>query len=263
MGHGRLLGEGRTAEVHEYGTDRVVKLLRPEFDPELLDVEGATHRAAVEAGAPAPGIHGKVFIGGRPGIVFDRVLGKSLLDLILDSPGRANHWAELMARTHARILEIEISDLENVRSSLRSRIATAPGLGNRQRRQVLEVLDTLPDGGRLLHGDLHPSNVFVDRQRKAVIDWGNACVGSPAADVARSLHLISPVAIPPDFPNREAISGSLNKFGDIYRRTVIGISEIQDDDVERWMIPILAARLAEGIEWEREPILERLESLIR
>ncbi len=229
MGHGRLLGEGRTAEVHEYGTDKVIKLLRPEFDPELLDGEGATHRAAVEAGAPAPGIHGKVSIGGRPGIVFDRVLGKSLLDLILDSPDRANHWAELMARTHARILEI---------------------------------LDTLPDGGRLLHGDLHPSNVFVDRQRKAVIDWGNACVGSPAADVARSLHLISSVAIPPDFPNREVISGSLSSFADVYRRTVIGISEIEDDDVERWMIPVLAARLAEEIEWEREPILDRLESLM-
>lgn len=261
MGVGRLLGEGRTAEIREYGTDRVVKLLRPEFDPELLDVEDATHRAAVEAGAPAPGIHGKVSIGGRPGIVFDRVLGESLLDLVLDSPGRADDWAELMGRTHARILEIEISDLEDLRSSLRSRIARTEGLGDRQRRRALEILDTLPDGGRLLHGDLHPSNVFVDR-RTAVIDWGNATVGSPAADVARSLHLISSVAIPPDFPNREAISGSLSSFADVYRRTVIGIAGIQDDDVERWMIPVLAARLAEEIEWERRPILERLESLI-
>lgn len=262
MGVGRLLGEGRTAEIREYGTDRVVKLLRPEFDPELLDVEDATHRAAVEAGAPAPGIHGKVSIGGRPGIVFDRVLGKSLLDSVLASPGRADDWAEVMGRTHARILEIEISDLEDLRSSLRSRIARTQGLGDRQRRRALEILDTLPDDGRLLHGDLHPSNVFVDHRRTTVIDWGNATVGSPAADVARSLHLISSVAIPPDFPNREAISGSLSNFADVYRRTVVGIAGVQDDDVERWMIPVLAARLAEEIEWEREPILDRLESLI-
>lgn len=69
MGPGRLLGEGRTAEVREYGTDKVVKLLRLEFDPELLDGERATHRAAVQAGSPAPGIHGEVSIGGRRTVI--------------------------------------------------------------------------------------------------------------------------------------------------------------------------------------------------
>lgn len=73
---------------------------------------------------------------------------------------------------------------------------------------------------------------------------------------------MSSVAIPPDFPNREAISQSIGGFADIYRRTVLELAGILDDDVERWTIPVLAARLAEAIEWEREPILDRLESLM-
>lgn len=172
MAPGRLLGEGRTADVHEYGTDKVVKLLRPGFGPRLLDMEADVHEVAVNAGAPAPRPHGRISVDGRPGIVFDRVEGKSLLDLIVVNPDRAGGWAELMGRTHARILRLETSDLENVRSSLRSRIVSAPGIPDRQRRQVLEILETLPDGNRLLHGDLQPSNVLVYRGRTLVIDWG-------------------------------------------------------------------------------------------
>ena len=51
---------------------------------------------------------------------------------------------------------------------------------------------------RLLHLDYHPLNVMTDgRRMTAVLDWANARVGDPRADVARSHSIL---AIEPSWP---------------------------------------------------------------
>ena len=54
-------------------------------------------------------------------------------------------------------------------------------------------LQTLPGGKvALLHLDYHPLNVLVGGESTiGVIDWDNACLGDPRADVARTLSLLS------------------------------------------------------------------------
>jgi aminoglycoside phosphotransferase (APT) family kinase protein len=53
-----------------------------------------------------------------------------------------------------------------------------------------QVLDGLPDGDRLCHGDYHPGNVLQAAGRIAVIDWGAATRGAPETDHARALLLL-------------------------------------------------------------------------
>lgn len=259
---GRLLGEGRTADVYEYGEGRAVKLLRPGLDPEIVREEAEMTRIAARAGAPAPRVHELVSVDGRPGIVVSHVSGESLLDLIREDPERPSRWAELLARAHARVLELEVNEMRDVRDTLRARITDAPELSDRQRHLVLGVLDSLHGGDRLLHGDFHPSNVFVSGDNATIIDWGNSAQGPPAADVARTLHLVSPDAIPPGFPDRDQIMRSVGRFRESYLETVLGLVQISEDDLDRWTLPVLAGRLSEGIEWERVPIMCRIESLI-
>jgi aminoglycoside phosphotransferase (APT) family kinase protein len=51
---------------------------------------------------------------------------------------------------------------------------------------------------QLLHLDYHPLNVMTDgREMTAVLDWANARVGDPRADVARSYSIL---AIEPAWP---------------------------------------------------------------
>lgn len=53
----------------------------------------------------------------------------------------------------------------------------------------------------LLHFDYHPQNVLVaDGQVSAVIDWSNATVGDPRADVARTYTILSVEPWPPTLP---------------------------------------------------------------
>ncbi len=44
-------------------------------------------------------------------------------------------------------------------------------------------------GDRLIHLDLHPENVILSADGPVVIDWTNACRGSPALDVAMTYLL--------------------------------------------------------------------------
>jgi len=70
-------------------------------------------------------------------------------------------------------------------------ITTADRLAPEVRRAVDLVLRRLPDGDRLLHGDLQPGNIMLTGRGPVVIDWQDAARGNPAADVARTLLLLA------------------------------------------------------------------------
>lgn len=259
MVFGRKLGEGRTAEVYEFGEGRVIKVLRPGFPPRMLEEERAMTALAAAAGAPAPGVHGLEVHEGREGLVMDAAPGVSLLDSIMSDLDRWGEWAAVMARAHAAILKLRADDALDVKERLRSAIASVMELSHRHRQEVLEVLDSLQDRHSLLHGDFHPRNIFVDGDQVMVIDWGNASRGSAAADIARTLHLVSPTALSPDFPGREHIMRLLDGFTDRYLRTVLELTGVSETDVDRWVLPVLAGRLSERNEWERATLLEEIE----
>lgn len=51
-------------------------------------------------------------------------------------------------------------------------------------------IEALPDGDRLLHGDLHPGNIILDeRGEPHIIDFMNVCCGPALYDIARTYFL--------------------------------------------------------------------------
>lgn len=255
---GPFIAEGRTAKILAYGEDRIVKLLRPGFSEEMLRYEAEKTQAAVIAGAPAPQVHGEIEVGGRPGVVFDRVDGPSLLDEIVRAPFRFVHWGSVLARAHQRVLDSRSDQLPDVKVFLASKIKRADALTPAQRRRLIELLEDLPDGDQVLHGDLHPLNVFLTDSGPIVIDWVDAARGSPAADIARSLWLISPHAIPPDFLRRALMARLARGLRIAYRRSILRAMDLSYEQVRRWRLPVLAGRLSEGIEHEAKALLTRV-----
>lgn len=245
-----------------YGDDRVVKLLRPGFSEEWLRYEAEKTKAAVIAGVPAPRVHGEIVSEGRLGVIFDQVRGPSLLDEIQRAPLRFLHWGSVMARAHLRVLGSRTDQLPDIKVFLAAKIKGTNPLSAPQRRRLIDLLDDLPDGDQVLHGDLHPLNVFLTETGPMVIDWMDAARGSPAADIARSLFLVSPYAIPPEFPRRRTLGWLARGLRIAYLRSMLQGTGLGYDEIRRWRLPVLAGRLSEGIEHEKVPLWREVNRLM-
>jgi aminoglycoside phosphotransferase (APT) family kinase protein len=125
---------------------------------------------------------------------------------------------------------------------------------------VRERLRALPDGAAMLHGDMHPGNVIMSDAGPKVIDWMTVSRGDPAADVARSMFLLLESDIPDaSGPQRAAMWVIRRWFARSYFAEYVRRSGVERGRIQAWRPVILAARLAEGIEQEREATLARLE----
>jgi aminoglycoside phosphotransferase (APT) family kinase protein len=177
------------AEVFEWGS-RVVKLYRSSARKPTAFREAAIH-AAVEAMAlPVPAVWGVVKVGGRWGIVFDRVGERSFAERMREDPSVTPECLQALAGLHAHIHNEPAHQLGCVKSRLATRIAGTGLLDEPLEQVLLSRLAGMPDGDRLCHGDFHPIYVLGQDSQPMVIDWPDACCGDPAADLCRSYLLL-------------------------------------------------------------------------
>ncbi len=76
--HG-LVGKGFCSDVYGWGEGRVLKLFHGGAARDRADREYAVTRTVHAAGLPVPAAYELVEVGGRWGIVFERVNGVSML----------------------------------------------------------------------------------------------------------------------------------------------------------------------------------------
>ncbi|MEI8334187.1 MAG: aminoglycoside phosphotransferase family protein [Chloroflexota bacterium] len=188
---GDLLGVGRTAEVFAHGDAEVVKLLRPGFPERLGEHEALVSALVADAVVGAPRFVGTTRIGGRFGLVYERLRGPSMLDRVARHPWEIDRAARRFAELHAAMHEANGTGLPDQKAEVARMIERAgPCLPEDARTAALARLAALPDGAAICHGDMHAGNVLVTPRGEVVIDWETASCGDPAGDVARTLFLL-------------------------------------------------------------------------
>jgi aminoglycoside phosphotransferase (APT) family kinase protein len=259
---GRLVGQGREAEIFEWSDGAVLRLMRDASWGERAKQQAEAMRAASSSGAPVPAVRELVQVDGRPGLVMDRVDGPAMMDMLARSPWKLFSMARQLGELHARINAIEAPPtIPDQREYLRGRIAEVGDLiPEPLSAWALEVLDGLPDGDRLCHGDYHVSNVLIAGEGPKVIDWTRVTRGHPTGDFARSLLLTHMGEVPPGTPivirlARRPGQGVFNRTYDrAYRRHL----EVDDASLEGWKVAQIAARFSEEIEVEYPRLLRFL-----
>lgn len=263
---GRLLAQGREAEVFELGPGSVLRLMRHAGDEASGDAdrEAAVFEALAGSGVRVPKVLGRVSHEGRPGLILERLQGPDLLTEIGDRPWRLFAIGRLSGEVHARIAAMPAPAVLNpVRPGLEAAISSERANIPRLLREfALDTLAQLPDGDRLCHADYHPGNLLrTGSGEPAVIDWAHARAGDPLADFARSRVLLSIGALS---PGTSAFLRLLARVGrsllrSRYERAYRRHAKVDGGRLRQWEIVMLAARLAEAIPEERPAILRRLE----
>lgn len=243
----KKIGEGRVAEIFEWEPGTVVKIYRSPDDDKTVAAEADITRRVHAVGAPVPRCDGLVRVNGRTGLVLERLDGPSMGDALL--AGRVDEVAHELGVLHADIHLRSGDGFPSMSDRVISRAERSlpQDLTSAIRRLVFE----LADGDRLLHGDLHPYNVVSDDTRWMAIDWDNAYSGPPAADVARTVFLIREAGFVEDMPRRRIRHQAAAAYLAGYRSR----AEMPEALVDAWRLPVIAARLDEGVPEERARLI--------
>jgi len=253
------IAQGRTAEIFVWDDRHILKLYRDWCPPDWVDYEARIARAIYESGIPSPAAGEIIEVNGRRGLIYERLDGVSMLQDLNARPWMLLKHARSLAELQVKINQQSITGLPSYKDRLRHDIDNTPHLNDGLRNKALLMLEALPDGKSVCHGDYHPGNVIITKNGSVVIDWMTASAGNPWADVTRTSLLLSIGAK----AARKQVRPIIRMFVSLYHRTYLNryrmlVPEI-GNELNRWMPVIAAARLNEDIVPERGALIKMVE----
>lgn len=188
---GKLIATGSQAQVYAFGDREVVKLFHASISREDIDREFRHNRLVSRTNLRVPECRtGLVHCEdkNRLGIAYERIPGTTLLRRMMRNPAAVGDWMRLLVETQRGMHAIPAPEgMRDQRRPVFEVLGRETRLPAGQIEQLFTILDRLPAGDRLCHGDYGAQNVMVHEGRvSAVIDWLDGCSGNPLCDVARS-----------------------------------------------------------------------------
>lgn len=242
------IAHGRTADVHHWDERYILKLFHNWFELPNIEYEYKIARAVYASGVKAPAVKELIQVQGRNGLIYERVAGEPMFDVLQRKPWMAFKYARILANLHVQMHEC-IFDAPNIpeqRKRLQNKINHADALSTSLKTTLLNALQSLPEGNRVCHGDFHPANVLVLGNDANVIDWMDASRGNPLADVARTSIIALGEAESGELTN-PLMKGFIKLFHSIYLRHYFRLRPGGEDEYRRWLPIIAGARLSERI----------------
>ncbi len=238
---------GRTAEIYPWKDGQVLKLFYNWFSLESIEYEARIARAVHASGLPVPAVGEILRVKDRSGLVYERVDGKSMLEVVFRQPWTALNNGRRMAALHAEMhaSTIEVT-LPSQREKLTRRISESKILPANLISRLMDTLASLPDGDRLCHGDFFPGNVMLAGRSAVIIDWIDASLGNPIADVARTTVIILG-AVENSQVQNPLLKAVARLFHAAYLRRYFELRPGGEEEYRRWLPVMAAARLWEGI----------------
>jgi aminoglycoside phosphotransferase (APT) family kinase protein len=240
--------------VYAWNDGRALKLYHAGWPADAAEREFQVARAAHTVGAAAPAVVGVVRVEGRPGVVYERLDGPSLLNHTTAKPWTVFASARLMAKLHAQMHASRPAGLPSQRQRLRDKLNAAHPLSPDLKQAALTALDQLPDQAVLCHGDYHPDNILLSARGPVILDWVEATCGHPLADVARTTLMMRHAAIPSHVPGHRLIEAGRRLWYQVYVRHYCQLQAVTPQQIDAWLLPVAAARLSDGIPEEAETL---------
>ncbi|WP_168123019.1 aminoglycoside phosphotransferase family protein [Paenibacillus sp. HB172176] len=248
------IGYGRTADIFAFENSRVVKLYKAGFPLDAIHEEYTASQLVFALGINIPEPYEMISREGRTGIVFQKVDGETLLSVMKKEHSRMEEHAAAMAELHYSVHRHKAGGLpphRHQKLALKRNIEAASQLTSEEKTYIIDGLEALPTGDQLCHGDFHPDNIIVGSENW-MIDWMTAMIGHPNGDAARTLLLMRFGTMPEGTPNHvvEQFSRLRTQLANDYLKSYMELSNQTMEDIENWLLPVAAARLADWLPGE-------------
>lgn len=238
---------GRTAEIYPWQADQVLKLYYDWFPMESILYEQHISRAVHSSGIPVPTVGEIVQVNGHNGLLFQRLDGRTMLEVLTDKPWKTLRYARRMAELHAEMHSASVEvKLPNQQDRLIRKINHAKALPDVLRAKVLSDLESMPGGSHLCHNDFHPDNIMMTPNGEIIIDWGDASLGNPLADLARTSVIILGAIESEQVPN-PVHKTIFRMFHSAYLFQYFALFPGDKAQYRQWVPIVAAARLNESI----------------
>lgn len=260
------IGSGRTAEIFEYDSDKIIKLFRENFPKEVIEKEYEMNIKLSRSNLLIPKCYEIVEKNGRYGIIYERIKGITIIKKLINEIWKIDKFAEVFAEIHNGIQKNINEDIPENKKILKENIEKVNRLSVDTKIKILEYLDKLPDGNKVCHGDFHPDNIIESEEKYYVIDWITLSKGHEHSDVARTLILLKYGSLSEKKSTIEKIiSDFIRKiFYKKYIKYYLNKTKSNIEEIQKWEIPHLAARLIEDIpEEEKEKLVKIIEKKMR
>ena len=179
----KLIAQGNTAEIYEYGENLICKLFYPRYPKDYIKHEFYNATVAWKLGIRTPKAHRIIADNGREGIVYDRIIGEVLQHKFSEASAiRFSTWMDRFVELHKQLLQYRVNDVMSYKDFLKM-FATD--------KDTIAKIELLAEDNCFIHGDFHLGNVILDESENLVlIDMMNICKGPALYDVARTYFLL-------------------------------------------------------------------------
>ena len=235
------IAAGRTAEIYPYADGKVLKLFFPTIPQAWIDKEIEIGRYIQEAQLPVPRVYERTEKNNRIGIIYERIEGPSLLNELATKPWNVVRYGRLLAKLHTQIHEVQApADLETQREWATGGISVSEKIVEDLKTRILQLLEGLPDGNILCHGDFHPGNIIITPSGPVIIDWMTVSKGVPSGDVARTLTILEAAKAPEGTPVRWLLEWIRKLFLATYLKTYLQLRPNIKSSLASWQAVMAA-----------------------
>ena len=184
------IGVGGVGTVYRLDGDTIIKVFREGTTIDEVRKEITMSKEAFVMGTPTAISFDIVKVGSQYGLVYELLNAETLSSCIKRAPERIDEYARQYANLFRQLHSIEVPADSNV-----------PDAIEHERQQILhirryfpqesidlllQILDTIPTGNRLLHLDLQVKNTMMQGDELMLIDMGEMGYGHPVLDLGHA-----------------------------------------------------------------------------
>jgi len=234
-----IIAERKTKTVYK-DNDTVVKLFIKDYSKADILNEALIHsRVEENTKLNIPKLLEVKKYGSRWAITTEYVEGKTLTTLMVEHPEKQDEYLELFVKLQLEVLSKTVPLLNRIKDKFRRKLTDTNLIDENIKYELLQRLEGMKNHTKLCHGDFNPSNIIIKPNGECyILDWSHATVGNASADAARTFLIFS-------LHGNEDLA---NKYLELFSK----LSEIEKNNIQRWIPIVAATQLTKGIKEEQE-----------